>query len=314
MLIKKDAVDVELKNEIISGLKSEQKTLPCKLFYDKRGSILFDLICELDEYYLTRTETKIMQDNIVDIAETLGEKFFLIELGSGSSTKTRILLEHLKNIIAYVPIDISEKHLHESVNILNDEFPKLNIFPIMADYTQEFKLPIDGNNHLKKNVYYPGSTIGNFNKEEAQNFLKRISKICGENGGLLIGVDLVKDREILLNAYNDKKGITSAFNLNILRNINNQFQSDFDSSKFKHKAIFNEEEHRIEMYLISKENQKVTIEGDDFYFEQGEKILTEYSTKYSIENFKELTSENFEFQKIWTDEKNYFAVMYFVIR
>ncbi len=311
MLTKNETADIALKNEIIKGLDSEQKHLPCKLFYDKRGSILFDLICELDEYYLTRTEQKIMEDNVKEIAQTLGEKFFLIELGSGSSLKTRILLENLKNLIAYIPIDISEKHLHESVNDLKDEFPMLNIFPVTADYTQEFKLPIDENNNFKKVVYFPGSTIGNFTKQEAQNFITRIAKMCGKSGGLLIGIDLLKDREVLLHAYNDKKGITAAFNLNMLRNINNQFQSDFDLSKFRHKAIFNEDEGRIEMYLISKENQIVTINEHDFYFAEGDDILTEYSTKYSIDEFENLAKEDFKLQKIWTDENKFFAVMYF---
>src|SRR5690606_22486291 len=187
-----------LLDEILSGLKQPQKTLPSKLFYDEKGSELFDEICRLDEYYLTRTELKIMQDNINDIASIIGEDKILIELGSGSSIKIRLLLNHLPSLTAYIPVDISEEHLYKSVHNLKQEYPHLNIIPVVADYTQWFTLPDIIKNSNDVDAYFPGSTIGNFLPEEARKFLKRIKEICGTSSGLLIGVDLQKDKQILL--------------------------------------------------------------------------------------------------------------------
>ena len=205
-----------LLEEILQGLNKTQKELPSKLFYDKKGSSLFDEICELDEYYLTRTETSIMTDNIDEICSVLGDNCLLIELGSGSSKKIRLLLSGLQNPAGYVPIDISEEHLLDSVRILAGDFPSLKIFPVSADYTQPFSLPEIESAPSKQVVYYPGSTIGNFEPDYASEFLNRIGKELEKGDGLLIGIDLKKDKRTIEAAYNDKKGITSEFNLNIL--------------------------------------------------------------------------------------------------
>lgn len=299
-----------LLDEIVSGLSKPQKMLPSKLFYDEKGSQLFDKITQLDEYYLTRTELQIMRENIDDIASFIGKKKVLLELGSGSSIKIRLLIEHLHDLAAYIPVDISEKHLKKSTKSLQMDYPQLEIIPVIADYTQWFSLP-----HLNKeydaiDAYYPGSTIGNFTPMQARDFLKRIRSICGENGGLLIGVDLKKDKQILHNAYNDRKGVTAEFNLNILNHINNLFDADFNPDNFRHHAFYNESRSRIEMNLISRGKQNVSIEGNSFSFDKNEKIITEYSYKYSIHEFSELLKDVYEIKKIWSDKNNYFSVQF----
>ncbi|MDO8550221.1 MAG: L-histidine N(alpha)-methyltransferase, partial [Ignavibacteria bacterium] len=225
--------------EILEGLSKPQKTLPSKLFYDERGSLLFDEICKLDEYYLTKTEIKIMQDNINEIASCIGEKKILVERGSGNSVKIRLLIEHLPHLAAYIPVDISEEHLIKSSKALQDDYPELEISSLVTDYTQWFTLPEIERPYNSIQAFYPGSTIGNFTPEEAKNFLERISRICGKESGLLIGVDLKKDKRILYNAYNDSKGITAEFNLNILHHINNIFDADFNVNNFHHCADYN---------------------------------------------------------------------------
>lgn len=299
----------QMVEEIISGLQKSQKTLPSKYFYDKRGSELFEQICELDEYYLTRTELKIMKDNIHEIRNTLGESIQLIELGSGSSLKTRLLLNNLKNVHSYVPVDISEEFLGEVAAELQREYPALNIKPVAADYTKPFKLPEKLAN-VRRIAYYPGSTIGNFTKENAEDFIKLISKLVGNKGGLLIGFDLLKDRDTLLAAYNDSKGITAAFNKNILQRINRELDGDFNLNQFAHKAIFNEEKSRIEMHLVSLKEQKINISGTTIHFDEEETIHTENSHKYSIESFKKLTKPFLKPTKTWIDKEEKFCVQF----
>jgi dimethylhistidine N-methyltransferase len=299
-----------LLSEVIEGLKSSPKYLPSKLFYDEKGSALFDEICRLKEYYPTRTEIQIMKDNIDEMSSLLGEGTLLIELGSGSSIKIRLLLDNIPGLAGYVPVDISAEHLHNTVEILKAEYPHIDIFPLAADYTKDFELPEINKPYDHKAVYYPGSTIGNFTRREAKEFLKRISKICGNNGGLIIGVDLRKDKETLEKAYNDKEGVTAAFNLNILEHINTELDSNFDLEKFRHFSFFNEEAGRIEMHLISKENQKVRLNGSSINFNKGENIITEYSYKYTLEEFRDLVSGFFEVRKVWTDKNNLFSVQY----
>ena len=300
----------EILSEVKEGLLKEPKQLPSKLFYDERGSALFDLICELDEYYPTRTEIQILQDNIEEIGSLLGEGTLLIELGSGSSTKIRLLLDHIPGLAGYVPIDISAEHLIQSSTSLKNEYPALNIYPLAADYTKDFELPLIKNTYDHIAAYYPGSTIGNFKPEEARDFLKRIAKIIGKNGGMIIGVDLKKDKKIIEAAYNDKKGVTAEFNLNMLSHINDELNSDFDITRFSHLAFYNELKGRIEMHLISKENQKVRLNGSYVKFDRGEDILTEYSYKFSIEDFANLVSDIFEVRKVWTDKNNLFSIQY----
>lgn len=303
-----------LLEEILRGFNKPQKELPSKLFYDERGSALFDEICELNEYYLTRTETSIMLDNIEDICSVLGNKCLLIELGSGSSRKIRLLLTGLQDPAGYVPIDISEEHLINSVNALAKDYPSLRIFPVYADYTQPLNLPNFEFSHSKKAVYYPGSTIGNFEPKYAAKFLNRIANRLGRGNGLLIGIDLKKDNKTLEDAYNDKKGVTADFNLNILRRLNRELGTDFNMDNWKHHAFYNRNEGRIEMHLINLSDQTVHLNGSSITFVKDETILTEYSYKYSVEDFKDLISDAYNLEKVWTDIENRFGILYFTVK
>jgi dimethylhistidine N-methyltransferase len=300
----------DLLTEVTEGLSKSQKMLPSKLFYDEKGSRLFDMICELDEYYPTKTETKILSDNINEITSYIGDKCVLVELGSGSSVKIKLLLDHLKNLAAYVPVDISAEHLIKSNKLLNEEYPDLKIYPIAADYTRWFKLPDIKNECNTIGAFYPGSTIGNFTPEEAREFLGRIAKICGKGSGLLIGVDLQKDTNILNKAYNDSEGITAEFNLNILNHVNNQLGANFDLSKFKHQAFYNKKEGRIEMHLLSLAQQVVKLNVHSFSIGRYETILTEYSYKYTTESFAELVKDIYEVEKVWIDRNKLFSVQF----
>ncbi|HVF11165.1 MAG TPA: L-histidine N(alpha)-methyltransferase, partial [Abditibacteriaceae bacterium] len=238
------------REEVLHGLQQPQKELPCKYFYDERGSHLFDQICRLEEYYPTRTELAIMQEHAGAMAQLLGRGCLLIEYGSGSSLKTRVLLDHLAAPAAYVPIDISRAHLMRSAGRLAAAYPGLKVLPVCADYTTDFTLPTCHRPIARKAVYFPGSTIGNFDPTQAQNFLCHIAEICGVGGGLLIGIDLKKDACILEPAYNDARGVTAAFNLNLLRRINRELGADFQLDRFQHYAFYNEELGRIEMHLV----------------------------------------------------------------
>jgi L-histidine Nalpha-methyltransferase len=300
----------DLINEVLRGFEKPQKELPCKLFYDKRGSALFDEICELEEYYPTRTELAIMNENIDEICSFLGKNCLLVELGSGSSIKIRLLLENLKDPSGYVPIDISEEHLMESVKTLAKDYPKLRIMPVYADYTQPFDLPRFDFPFSRIVFFYPGSTIGNFSPDPAAGFLRRIAKRGGHGSALLIGVDLVKEIQTLEGAYNDSKGVTAEFNLNMLTRLNREIGTDFDLSRWTHKAFFNVPESRIEMHLESGINQRVKVNGTSFRFRKDETILTEYSYKYTLEGFRKLVSDSYSVESVWTDRDNKFSVQY----
>jgi dimethylhistidine N-methyltransferase len=295
--------------DVLEGLKKPQKTLPSKYFYDMRGSELFEKICDLEEYYLTRTELKIMKDNIDEITEKLGGNVQLIELGSGSSLKTRFLLDHLENIHSYVPVDISVAFLEEVTENLQNEYPDLTIKPVSADYTKPFVLP-ETPDDVTKIAYYPGSTIGNFTNEKASDFIGLIADLVGENGGLLVGFDLIKDRETLIAAYDDSKDITAAFNKNILTRINRELDVDFDLDHFEHRAVFNEKNSRIEMHLASKTEQHITVDGTQIHFYEGETIHTENSHKYSLASFRDMTAPYFKKVLTWTDEHALFAIQF----
>lgn len=297
--------------EIIQSLSKSQKELSCKFFYDEHGSKLFEQISELDEYYLTRTEISILNSNINYISEVVGEDALILELGSGSSKKIRILLDNFKSIAAYIPVDISREFLLNSTKQLSEEYSDLKIIPVVADYTRPFTIPKLDINYSKIVAYYPGSTIGNFTREQAQNFLRNIAELCGEKSGLLIGIDLKKQPEILEKAYNDTKGITAEFNLNILKNMNSTYGTNFEINKWKHIAFYNEEKGRIEMHLQSLEEQSVRVNGASILFEKDETIHTENSYKYSIEEFEEMIEDFYSLKNVWSDPEYKFAVCYF---
>jgi dimethylhistidine N-methyltransferase len=295
--------------EVITGLSKEQKTLPSKFFYDEKGSKLFDDITELEEYYPTRTERKILEENVSEIAEYLGEKVLLIEPGSGSSSKTKILLGSMDNICCYIPMDISGDYLYKVAEQLRIEFPNIQVLPLSADYTKPFKLP-ESRPDARKVVFYPGSTIGNFKMEKVEQFLKVIHDIIEDEGAFLIGTDLKKDIEVLEAAYNDTKGITADFNKNILTHLNRELGTSFNKNFFNHKAIWNEEKGRIEMHLFVKEDHAVQVGEKTIQFRKGESIHTENSHKYTLKEFADIVSDWFEVKKVWTDEKDFFSLQY----
>ncbi|MDH3274669.1 MAG: L-histidine N(alpha)-methyltransferase [Gammaproteobacteria bacterium] len=298
---------------IIDGLLRREKMISPKYFYDEHGSQLFDQITHLPEYYPTETELGILQDNMDEIVELVGEHASLIEFGSGSSRKTRALLGSLNDLAAYVPVDISEDHLLESGARVQREFPDLEVLPVVADFTRTFSLPNPKFTPLKNVVYFPGSTIGNFTHDAAQDLLNVMYQEAGENGALLIGVDLRKDIAIIERAYDDSAGITAAFNLNMLRHLNEEFGFDFDLSCYTHNSHYNEAEGRIEMRLISSCDQIVTAGDAEILIGEGEAILTEYSHKYTLDGFQEMASSaGFAVERVWTDADALFSVQYFV--
>lgn len=298
-----------LEMEFLHGLAQKPKRLPCKLFYDERGSALFDQICELDEYYPTRTETQILSENMDEIAACCGADCLLVELGSGSSHKTRRLLEHLENPAAYVPIDISQRHLMNAAAKLRRDFFPLEVLPLCADYSETLELPTPTKTPERKVTFFPGSTIGNFEPQQARRFLERIASWSDPGDGLLIGVDLAKEKEILERAYNDSRGITAAFNLNLLRRANRELAADFQLNQFRHRAIYNEACCRIEMHLVSLFQQLVHLENREICFDANEPIVTEYSYKYRLESFRQLAcAAGWRPVKTWTDPRRWFSV------
>ncbi len=302
----------QMLKEVLDGLSRAQKMLPSKYFYDERGSELFEQITSLDEYYPTRTEKKILENHINEIAERVGSESVIIELGSGSSQKTRLLLDHLPDLSAYVPVDISEKYLQKVANDLREEYPNLPIVPVCADYTQPFDIPHIDRPFEYYVVFYPGSTIGNFQPHQAQKFLQSLARFLIPGGGMLIGVDLKKDVEVLEKAYNDEAGVTADFNKNMLVRINRELGADFEVENFRHKALYNPEQGRIEMHLVSEANQQVHLNGTTIDFQKGESIHTENSYKYSLEEFRELVSNWFEVEKVWMDDNEFFSIQYLV--
>lgn len=294
--------------EIKYSLLKPVKQIPSRYFYDEKGSRLFDRICELDEYYLTRTEIKIMQNNITDICSGIPQNTQLVELGSGSGIKTKLLLSHLNNIAVYIPIDISQEYLFSSCEQLRNEFKCLPIYPLCSDFTKQFKLPEVNELYSNTTFYFPGSTMGNLTPAEAKKLIDHTGRLCGDRGTFLIGVDLIKDYDIIENAYNDKEGVTAEFNLNILSNVNNETGADFNESNFRHLAFFNHAQSRIEMHLVSLKKQEVHLNGDTINIENGERILTEYSYKYSVNMLKEIIRDSFYIDKMWTDVNSLFGV------
>ena len=302
-------------SEAVAGLSRPQKALPCKFLYDEAGSRLFNEICELEEYYPTRTENQILRDNINEIASLIGSECRLVEFGSGSSTKTRHLLTHLPRMSGYIPIDISGQQLLESAVQLASEFPDLEINPLEADYVNISEIPDTKRNPRRTVAFFPGSTIGNFEPVAAIAFLRKIASLCGSEGGLLIGIDRKKPRRILEPAYNDRKGVTAKFNLGILARANRELGADFDLSAFRHRAPYNETHGRIEMHLVSKRAQMVHLDSQEFSFEEGEYITTEHSYKYTLPGFAGLAVRaGFELVKNWEDRNDLFSVLFLRVR
>ena len=300
--------------DVIAGLSSNPPTVPCKYFYDERGAALFQKICELPEYYVTRTEIDILDRNRAEIAAQLGPNVGLIGLGTGAGTKTRILIEALEKPAVYIPVDISEKQLRESTALFRKIFPELEILPVCADYLQPVVLPSPRHKPARNIVYFPGSTIGNFEPDQAVEFLHRIANVCRGGGGLLIGVDLKKDRHVLEAAYNDRAGVTAQFNLNLLERVNRDLAADFDLDQWRHRAVYNSSDGRIEMHLTSDIDQFVHLDEHRFHFRRGDKIITEFSYKYAPEEFAALAGKaGFEFIRMWTDNARLFGIFYFTI-
>jgi L-histidine Nalpha-methyltransferase len=298
-----------LTRDVLDGLKKSPKQLSPVWFYDEQGSVLFDSICQLPEYYLTRTETEIMTTHGADMARELGPNVALIEFGSGSSDKTRLLLDQLESPACYVPIDISRDYLFESAGALARDYPGLRIIPVCADFTQPFDLPVHIAAARRRVVYFPGSTLGNFETEAAQRVLTTMREIIGRNGAVLIGIDLRKDPRVLQRAYNDAAGVTAEFNLNALRHMNRELGADFDIDAFEHSALWIENKSRIEMHLISKRDQEVHLGDEVVHIERGEHLRTECCHKYTLEDFAELAGEaDLAVSKVWTDSEQRFSV------
>ena len=297
------------RDDVLAGLALPQKSVPPKYFYDEQGCRLFEEICELPEYYLTRTETAILRGNVADIAQFVGPDAELIEYGSGAQAKTRILIQALQTRL-YVPIDISADTLQASSNELAGRFPWLNVVGICADYTRPLALPeFVGVPIRRKAAFFPGSTVGNFTPEEALQFLKNVRRSVGKGGVLLIGVDLKKNKSTLDAAYDDPKGVTARFNLNLLERINRELGGDFQTSRFRHKAFYDPLRGRVEMHLESVYSQTVRVAGQRFDFHAGENIHPEISCKYSIAEFQELGKRaGFSPEKIWTDPLQLFSI------
>ncbi len=305
-----DAVlDEDFRCEVLAGLTGDPKTLPCKWLYDERGSQLFDQICEAGDYYPTRTEMQIMRSEIADIASEVGRNAMLIEYGSGSSMKTRLLLDACPEIAGYVPLDISREHLLKAAEEIAKDYPHLPIYPVVADYTQPFELPEAVLAVEDRVVYFPGSTIGNFHPEDARAFLKNVARVVGPGGGMLVGVDLRKDPARLEAAYNDSDGATAAFNLNLLTRMNRELGSDFPVERFEHRAVWNPDIGRVEMRLWALDDCVVSVGGETIAFEAGESIHTESSYKYTLDGFAELVDgADFRVEDVWTDPDALFSI------
>jgi dimethylhistidine N-methyltransferase len=300
---------------VLNGFGRGRKSIPCQFLYDARGSALFEEICRLPEYYPTRTEIAILEENAAEIAAEMGPHCRLIELGSGGSHKARTLLAALDRPAAYVPVDISREHLRQAAARVAADFPLLPVVAVSADYTQIFRLPPLPGPSGKRVGFFPGSTIGNFEPAAAERFLANCARILGPGGEMIIGVDLKKDPRVLDAAYNDAAGVTAAFNLNLLARINRELDGDLELDRFAHLAFYNGSEGRIEIYIESVYDQTARIAGQRFHFAASELIHTEYSYKYSLPEFRALAARSgFRPADVWTDPGDLFSVHYFRLR
>jgi L-histidine Nalpha-methyltransferase len=300
-------INADFAASVLSGLGRPQKRLEAKYFYDEEGSRLFDRICELEDYYPTRTETWILRENAHRLSEILPAGTALVELGSGSSTKTRLLLDVLPEISTYVPLDISQEHLHSAAARIAADYPALRVQPVVADFTSRLTLS-PALEEIPKVLFFPGSTIGNFTVPEAQTLLTRLRRLPNVVA-LVIGVDLRKDVDRLIRAYDDREGVTATFNKNLLVRINRELDGDFEPGYFGHEARWNPTQSRIEMHLVSLRPQTVRIAGHSFEFAEAETIHSENSHKFSVGGFSALASDaGWGSHDVWTDPASLFSV------
>jgi L-histidine N-alpha-methyltransferase len=298
-----------LTNGVLEGMRKHPRQLSPVWFYDELGSFLFDSICELPEYYLTRTELQIMGQHAADMAHHIGPDAAIIEFGSGTSTKTRQLLTQLESPAAYVPVDIARDHLLNAASAIARDYPTLRVIPICADFTRPFDLPISVHAARRRVVYFPGSTLGNFDHEDARGLLQRMRPIIGANGAVLIGIDLKKDPRVLERAYNDRAGVTAEFNVNALRHLNRELGTDFDLEAFEHLAVWVENQSRVEMHLVSKREQDVHVGDETVHLGKGEHVTTEFCHKYTLESFADLAATaGLAVSRVWMDPAKLFSV------
>jgi dimethylhistidine N-methyltransferase len=295
-------------DHVINGLGDSPKWLSAKYFYDAAGSDLFEQITELAEYYPTRTELRILRDNARAISATIPLAAALVEFGTGSTRKARILLDASPQIAAYVPVDISPEFLSREAADMRHDAPHIAVLPVAADFTRDFDLPLQIRNRPRVG-FFPGSTIGNFEPQDATEFLRQAGRILGSGATMIVGVDRIKDEAVLNAAYDDAAGVTAKFNLNILRRMNRELGGDFDLASFRHRAFYNTADHRIEMHLQSLRTQTARVADCSFSFAKGETIHTENSYKYTVASFRAL-AENAGWRPVatWTDANDYFAV------
>jgi len=300
--------------DVLAGLAASPKKLAAKYFYDGAGSQLFERITELPEYYPTRSEMRILRDQGAEIAKLIAPGAALVEFGSGSSKKARILLRAATPLAAYVPVDICGEMVEQEAAELRRDFPQLKVLPVTADICFPFELPPEAKAAPARVGFFPGSTIGNFEPHEAAAFLRNAAKILGAGSTLIIGADLIKDAEILNAAYNDKDGVTAKFNLNLLVRINRELRGNFKLDTFEHHAFYNRERNRIEMHLASLKRQKVKVAGETIEFRAGETIHTENSYKYSVESLGALArGVGWMPSGVWTDKRKYFSIQAFTL-
>ncbi|MFZ4287321.1 L-histidine N(alpha)-methyltransferase [Variovorax sp. HJSM1_2] len=298
----------EFAHDLLAGLAAQPRSISPKYFYDARGSALFDQICELPEYYPTRTELQILQTHASEIAACIGPRAELVEFGAGSLRKVRLLLDAMDRPARYLPIDISGEHLLQSVARLQQAYSGLDVFPVVADYTRDLILPHTSVGAGRRVGFFPGSTIGNFSPAQALHFLRLAGRVL-RGGALLLGADLVKEPALLHAAYNDAQGVTAAFNLNVLARANRELGADFDLSAFAHSAFYNAPEQRIEMHLMSRRSQRIRVCGQTFDFAEGDSLHTENSHKFTIDSLRHLAvAAGFSPGPVWTDANHLFSL------
>lgn len=314
-LLDRAPAETEFLADVLRGLRAPVKELPCKYFYDEAGSRLFERITRLPEYYPTRTELSIMRRHAGEMAELAGPRAQVIEFGSGTSEKTRLLLDRLPEPAGYVPVDICAAQLDEAARRLAAEYPGLDVMPVCADFTRPFELPAPPCPAVRRVVYFPGSTVGNFMPDEAVRLLRRVRRLCGASGGMILGADLKKDPAALHAAYNDRDGVTAAFNRNLLVRINRELGADFAVERFFHYAYYDPRAGRVEMHLVSDGAQRVRLAGEELAFDHGESVRTECSHKYSGADLRRLADAGgFTLRETWTDSRQRFCVLYLAVQ